>query len=156
MKKVAFYLTLIFLFTCCHKAPGTREEILARFDQNRKAFEKLDLDIRNNQQSMELFDELHLQRESSEFSDIIHQELRALGISAVAKQYVFTGKNVKPLIIFTTSWNPQYPIVILRCPQDSIQTKSGYYRKDNNNNEFMGAGNYWMVYKEIKPLRGKQ
>jgi len=156
MKQILFYFALIHLLASCNKAPDTPEEILARFDQNKKSFEKLDSAIRNNQQAMQLFDELHAERKSTEFPGTIAEQSKSLGISAVAKHYNVIGKNIKPLIVFNASWNPEYPIIILQNPYDSIQTKRSYYRKDINNNEFIGAGDEWMVYKEINHPRSKQ
>ena len=157
MRSLKLLVVVIISCCSCNTDITTSENILNKFNSNRREFELLLFDLKNNPTIDSLYaSDERPGRKKEEFPPSISLRLSHLGISEV---YLHAGKYAKPygeVFVFKTNWNSQNAIMVDNNPYDSLRTITGYYNKDANNNEFWGLGNSWQVYKEVKPLDAKQ
>ncbi len=57
---------------------------------------------------------------------------------------------------FKTDWSSDYPIYVIYNAYDSVETKLGYYSKDEVSNETFGLGDKWKMFRFVKYKRYKQ
>ena len=151
-----FYVILIFCFGCKTNI-DTSEEIINKFIFNKKDFEILLQDLKNNPVVDSLYRSIEsIERKLSDFPPDIYLQLNNLGVSHVYLHSGGCGKPLKKVFIFKTNWNSKVPIIVDNNPCDTLRTKDKYYSKDQNNNEFWGFGDFWQAYKEVKIINVDQ
>ena len=86
---------------------------------------------------------------------ILFNELISTGITDLIIYYRPGCKKVEHYD-FKTDWGSNNEFYIDYNSCDSLETKKGYYRKDEKGNEFWGLGDSWKMWKLVEYLDHKQ
>jgi hypothetical protein len=89
-----------------------------------------------------------------EFDSTLNKTFKEIGIIEILS-YRHDGCKALKQYDFKTNWNQNHPIHLSFDSCDSIETADGFYRQDENRNEFWGLGDNWKMWKEIKLLSPK-
>lgn len=154
MKLLVFACLIILATFSCHQRESLFERMETRFKKNEAALNNL-VSLLNDSTVDSYFSEGVVCRKAAEFNSDISQKLNSLDLRNVCRQYGSCKPNNK-IFIFETGWISKDSVSIVRNICDTVQTKKGYYRKDENSNEVWGLGNSWQIIKIIKYLNQKR
>ena len=154
MKLLVFVCSIILATVSCHQHEPIFEKMETRFKANEAAINNL-VSILNDSKADSNFLEGGICKKGSEFNSNISPKLNALDLRNVCLQYG-SCKPYGKIFIFETGWISKDSVSIVHNSCDTVQTKKGYYMKDENSNEIWGLGNSWQIIKIIKYLTRKQ
>ncbi len=154
MKLLAFACFIILTTASCYQHETVFERMETKFKKNEPAINTL-INMLNDPKADSSFGEDAICKKANEFNLNISQKLNSLDLRNVCRHY----GNCRPyqkILIFETAWIPQDSVSIVYNICDTIETKKGYYKKDENSNEIWGIGNSWQIIKIVKYLKQKQ
>ena len=144
---ILLFLTFTY-FSCSHKIDS--KDLIERFYKNQG--ELIDLVAILKRDTLTYNSGNILQKDT--FDILTARFFEKLGLRRV---WVFSWSCIEERQFdFTTNWSNQLPIHLYYNTCDTTETVKGFYRKDQNGNEFWGLGNNWALWSERKLLEGKQ
>jgi hypothetical protein len=151
MKIIAYILTglCIGLSSCSNADKKIPDDYIKIFIENKKTANDVVDDLKADTFLNGNFGTLI---KSDQFSKNIQQKLHQIGITDV---HTFSWGGKQRQFDFITNWNDKNPIHIIRNNKDTTETKIGFYRKDENFNEFCGLGENWTIWIERKLIENK-
>lgn len=154
MKLLILAFSILLTTVSCRQHETIFERMETRFKENEAALNNL-VSILNDSTTNSFFSENKACIKAVDFNDAISQILNSLDLRKVCRHYG-SCKNYNKIFIFETGWIPKDSVTIVHNICDTVQTKKGYYKKDENSNEVWGLGNSWQIIKIIKYLNHKQ
>ena len=149
---IFFVVSTLFILPGC-SSERTIPELMKKFFDNKSSLDKLVLDLQNDRivDSVCASPDFTLDKIKN-LSPHKYHLLLDLGITEIIS-YQGPCKKSKNYD-FKTNWAGKNPIHVNFNSCDSIEaeTQKGFYRKDENSNEFFGLGNCWKMWKEVKIL----
>ena len=154
--RILLYFIILFIFSCNNKEMLS-EKIFNQFESNKSKLTNLANELLVSPEVDSLLKgEDKFKRKATEFPTTISKQLISLGLLEVSQHYWFCNKKSQKLFVFKTNWIPKDSLFIVYNICDTIETKKGYYHKDENLNEVWGAGNSWQFLKIVKYLTRDQ
>ena len=143
-----------FLFTValisCRQEDKLPDTYIQRFNQSQGKLEQVVEVLKKDTLLERRFGEVF---KSADFGNITRQKLEDLGIDEV---HLFSWGGRQRQFDLKTNWRDNKPIHLWYNTLDSLETVKGFYRKDENNNEFWGLGYPWALWVERKLVDAKQ
>jgi hypothetical protein len=130
------------------------EKMIKKFNINKTELTQLVKIFQDNPQIDSMFQsEFLASRKAKEFPETFSKQLSVIGIEKVSiHQAKCPMKSDKKTFILETNWIAKDSVSIFYAVCDSIETKNGFYRKDDNGNEIWGIGESWGIVKIVKYL----
>lgn len=150
MCRLFIFLSIIFCLNACKQKEILPNTYMSRFYKSQEKLEDL---IKSLKQDTSLARKYGESLKWTHFDDITKQKLKELDIDEV---HLFSWGRKQRQFDFKTTWRQETPIHIYYNTLDSVTTKNGYYKKDENSNEIWGLGNHWSLWNEIKSIDAKQ
>ncbi|HMC85634.1 MAG TPA: hypothetical protein VKI61_08910 [Chitinophagaceae bacterium] len=154
------HFTILLILIACFKLPActnqkTTAQLKTDFTTRKKSFDKIVRALRNNKKWDSLLSNRDYQKGNMKYSaPALYDSLKRLGVTEIISYLQVGCKKIRQYD-FKTDWDGQYPIHFAFDSCDST-TRSGFYRIDENANEFWGLGDDWKMWREVKLLRPKQ
>ncbi|NOT92151.1 hypothetical protein [Ferruginibacter sp.] len=156
MYKLLVILFFVPFFGACKQKKSTED--LKRIFYNKKGlFDKIVYNLRNIKlrEGVTAADSsymLVLKRSDEK----LYNEITALGVFDLIAYYDIHCKGIEQYD-FQMNWLSQKKDIYFDFNScDTIETRKGYYRKDEKNNEFWGLGDGWKMWKLVEYLDYKQ
>jgi hypothetical protein len=121
------------------------------FNANREELNRVIDSISHNVKADTLFDQ-KLTVGNEDFPLPIRTKLSTLKIQNVTRHHIPCPKRPGAVFILRTDWVENDSIFLIYNICDTVETKTGFYRRDKNLNEVWGVGENWQILKIVKYL----
>lgn len=138
MKHLPTLCFLIFAILSCRNTGNVSEKVIKKFNSQKYELDNLIKDFQNPVIDSILTSDHKVTFKAKEFPLAISKQMISLDLLDVSVHY--GGRPNKKVFILKTDWNYNDSIFIVHNISDLIETKKGYYRKDENSNEIWGLG----------------
>jgi hypothetical protein len=148
-------VTPLLLFICFSiyscQTNKSHAELIEVFNENKKALDTLISNLQNNNKldsAFQIGPDAGIPNIKETYPAIFNL-LKEVGITGA-----FSLPNVFPKrtegYYFKTNWQNRDPIFLIYNAYDSIETKKGFYAKDEVLNETWGLGDNWKMFRFVK------